>query len=156
MSIAWAVIEHLSRTAGAAPRTLFATHYFELTGLAEKLPGVVNAHATAREWTNQDGRKQVVFLYQIKPGAADRSYGIHVAEMAGLPESCIERAREILAQLESGDHRVQKSGGAKKKDDNQMRLFDEHPVVQQIRDLDMDNMTPMQAFTVLGELKDKC
>jgi DNA mismatch repair protein MutS len=155
MSIAWAVIEHLSRSNGSAPRTLFATHYFELTGLADKLPGVVNAHATAREWTNQEGRKQVVFLYQIKPGAADRSYGIHVAEMAGLPETCINRSREILTQLESGDHRVQKNG-PKQKNDNQMRLFDEHPVVQEIRGLNLDHLTPMQVFTLLSELKEKC
>lgn len=152
MSIAWAVIEHLGKLNG--PRTLFATHYFELTQLADKLPGVANAHATAREWTTQDGRKQVVFLYQIKPGAADRSYGIHVAEMAGLPDECIARAREILVQLESGSHRVQKEP-AKPETGGQMRLFDEHPVLQEIRTLDMDHMTPMQAFTVLSELKEK-
>ncbi len=155
MSIAWAVIEYLSKTNGSSPRTLFATHYFELTGLADKLAGVINAHATAREWSTPDGRKQVVFLYQIKPGAADRSYGIHVAEMAGLPEECINRAREILTQLESGDHRVQKSG-APKKSDNQLRLFDEHPVVKEIRDIDLNHLTPMQAFTILSELKEKC
>jgi DNA mismatch repair protein MutS len=105
ISIAWAVLEHLStayRTQGDSlgPRTLFATHYFELTELAGLLPGVKNANVEAREWTNADGKTEVVFLHKIATGPADRSFGIHVAQLAGLPESCLTRAQQILKTLE--------------------------------------------------------
>ncbi|MDE2290751.1 MAG: DNA mismatch repair protein MutS, partial [Elusimicrobia bacterium] len=96
ISIAWAVVEHLNRAGGQGgkgPRVLFATHYFELTELAELLPGVKNVNVEAREWTNAEGRTEVVFLHRISPGPADRSFGIHVAELAGLPEACLKRAR---------------------------------------------------------------
>jgi DNA mismatch repair protein MutS len=137
-----------------APRTLFATHYFELTQLAEKLPGVFNAHATAKEWPGPDGRKQVVFLYQIMPGPADRSYGIHVAEMAGLPSSCIDEAREILHQLEVGGHDLSKaSSGAPTK--NQLEFFGEHPLVDELNNLRLDEMTPLEALNKLAEFKKK-
>ncbi len=142
MSIAWAVIEHLS-TKG--PRTLFATHYFELTQLSDDLPGVVNAHATAKEWPGPDGKKQVVFLYQILPGPADRSYGIHVAEMAGLPEKVVERAREILHQMEGGSHKLSHHHGR----------GGVHPVVEEMKSLDVDAMTPREALNKLAELKEK-
>ncbi|MFH1723383.1 MAG: DNA mismatch repair protein MutS [Elusimicrobiota bacterium] len=106
ISIAWAVIEHLNK-AGAAkaeasstedfrprgPRVVFATHYFELTELADLLPGVHNINVEAREWTNAEGRTEVIFLHKISPGPADRSFGIHVAELAGVPQSCLSRAR---------------------------------------------------------------
>lgn len=152
VSIAWAVVEYLARSvAGGSPRTLFATHYFELTQLAESIPGVVNAHATAKEWPGANGRKQVVFLYQIRPGAADRSYGIHVAEMAGLPDACIVRAREILHHLESGDHRL--AAPARPKQRSQLELFEAHPVVEELRSLDLDTLTPLEALNVLSKLK---
>ncbi|MDE2492043.1 MAG: DNA mismatch repair protein MutS, partial [Elusimicrobia bacterium] len=113
ISIAWAVLEHLHdayAAAGAAeddakprgPRTLFATHYFELTELAKALPGVVNANVEVKEWTNAEGQTEVVFLHRIGAGPADRSYGIHVAALAGLPAALIARAGEILGGLESG------------------------------------------------------
>ncbi len=149
VSIAWAVIEFLSRS---GPRTLFATHYFELTQLEGRLPGVFNAHATAKEWPGPDGRKQVVFLYQILSGAADRSYGIHVAEMAGLPDDCIRRSREILKQLESGDHKLQNKPVAAS---SQLELFDSHPVVEELRALRVDTMTPLEALNTLNRLKGK-
>ncbi len=149
MSIAWAVIDHLSRS---GPRTLFATHYFELTQLAGKLPGVFNSHATAKEWPGEDGRRQVVFLYQIRPGAADRSYGIHVAEMAGLPQACIDRAREILTALEMGQPAFAPKDGASA---GQLDLFTEHPVVVELRSLKVEKLTPLEALNKLAELKDK-
>jgi DNA mismatch repair protein MutS len=95
LSIAWAVAEHLASNPGARPKTLFATHYHELTDLADALPGVVNAHVAAREW--QDG---IVFLRKIVPGRSDRSYGIQVARLAGLPPAVVARARAILHGLE--------------------------------------------------------
>ncbi len=150
VSIAWAVIEHLS---ARGPRTLFATHYFELTQLEGRLPGVFNAHATAKEWPGSDGRRQVVFLYQILPGAADRSYGIHVAEMAGLPDACITRAREILKQLESGDHRLTNTASTMKTS-KQLELFSEHPVVEALRNLSVESMTPLEALNQLSKLKE--
>jgi DNA mismatch repair protein MutS len=152
VSIAWAVVEHLTKVANS-PRTLFATHYFELTQLAERLPGVANAHATAKEWPGADGRRQVVFLYQIRAGAADRSYGIHVAEMAGVPQDCIQRAREILAQLESGNHNLAKSTPTN--EESQLDLFGTHPVVEEIKTIDVETLTPLQALNRLSELKKK-
>src|SRR5204862_776012 len=95
LSIAWAVAEHLATNARARPKTLFATHYHELTDLADATPGVVNFHVAVREW-----KDDIVFLRKIVPGRSDRSYGIQVARLAGLPASVIDRARQILAALE--------------------------------------------------------
>ncbi|MEQ1575160.1 MAG: DNA mismatch repair protein MutS [Vicinamibacterales bacterium] len=95
LSIAWAVAEHLATNARARPKTLFATHYHELTDLADALPGVVNAHVAAREW-----KDDIIFLRKIVAGRSDRSYGIQVARLAGLPSSVISRARAILGGLE--------------------------------------------------------
>ena len=96
LSIAWAVGEYLHDTPGLCPRTLFATHYHELTDLALTKPRVANAHFEAREW-----EEDVVFLHQIAPGSADKSYGIHVARLAGVPGEVLERAQEVLAVLEA-------------------------------------------------------
>lgn len=98
LSIAWAVVEHLHETPSAAARTLFATHYHELTDLALTLPRVANFHVEVKEWEGG-----IVFLRRVVPGATDRSYGIHVASLAGLPRSVIERAREVLRNLEAGE-----------------------------------------------------
>ena len=95
LSIAWAVAEHLATNPKARPKTLFATHYHELTDLADGTPGVVNFHVAAREW-----KDDIVFLHKIVPGRSDRSYGIQVARLAGLPRSVTDRAREILSALE--------------------------------------------------------
>ena len=95
LSIAWAVMEHLH--AKNRCRALFATHYHEMTGLSAKLPGVENATVAVREWEGE-----VIFLHEVRKGAADRSYGVQVARLAGLPASVVERARDILHQLESG------------------------------------------------------
>ena len=109
ISIAWAVLEHLhaayeakdSENGPRGPRTLFATHYFELTELAKTLPGVVNGNVEVKEWSGADGRTEIVFLHRIGAGPADRSYGIHVAALAGLPAQLISRAQKILSGLEN-------------------------------------------------------
>src|SRR6185295_18716150 len=131
ISIAWAVLEHLraSRRPGDAaqspgPRTLFATHYFELTELASLFPGIENANVEAREWTNAEGRTDVVFLHKISPGPADRSFGIHVARLAGLPEPCLARAREILETLENKSNSPQSEAPV-------LPLFENHPILQE-------------------------
>ena len=93
LSIAWAVAEHLATNARVRPKTLFATHYHELTDLADATPGVVNYHVAAREW-----KDDIIFLRKIVPGRSDRSYGIQVARLAGLPRPVVDRAREILAR----------------------------------------------------------
>ncbi|MCB4757039.1 MAG: DNA mismatch repair protein MutS [Elusimicrobia bacterium] len=154
ISIAWAVVEHLTKMP-MGPRTLFATHYFELTQLTDRLFGVANAHATAKEWPGPDGQRHVVFLYQIRPGPADRSYGLHVAEMAGVPEACVKRAREILGQLESGNHKLNAVSPSKEKGTGQLDLFGEHPVVEELRRLDVDGLTPIEALNKLAEMKEK-
>ena len=98
LSIAWAVAEYLATNPKARPKTLFATHYHELTDLADSHAGVVNFHVTAREYHDQ-----IVFLRKIVPGRSDRSYGIQVARLAGLPPTVIARAREILSGLEQDE-----------------------------------------------------
>src|SRR3989338_10250495 len=95
LSIAWAVAERLATNPTARPKTLFATHYHELTDLADATPGVVNYHVDAREW-----KDDIIFLRKIVPGRSDRSYGIQVARLAGLPRTVVDRAREILSALE--------------------------------------------------------
>jgi DNA mismatch repair protein MutS len=101
LSIAWAVVEHLHREHERGPRTLFATHYQELTQLDKHLPRLRNFSVAVKEW-NDD----IVFMRRVVPGAADRSYGIQVARLAGLPLSVIDRAKTILAKLESDDATV--------------------------------------------------
>ncbi len=95
LSLAWAVAEYLARDGRERPKTLFATHYHELTDLADSVPGVVNAHVEVREW-----KDDIVFLRKVVPGRSDRSYGIQVAGWPGLPPAVVERAREILTGLE--------------------------------------------------------
>ena len=153
ISIAWAVLEHLNRAYKGdgegmrGPRVLFATHLFELTKLAELLPGVRNANVEAREWTNAQGHTDVVFLHKISPGPADRSFGIHVAKLAGLPEACLRRAREILSQLES------ESKGAAA--EPELPLFDENPVIHELKLLDVNELTPVEALKKIAEWKKK-
>ncbi len=150
ISIAWAVVEHLYRPEGG-PKVLFATHYFELTELAEKFAGIKNCNIAVKEWTNALGRTEVVFLHKISGGPADKSYGIHVAQLAGLPESAIARAREILLTLETkGNIKVES------KDENQtplLPIFSGHPVLDELKMCDADNMTPMQALAAITDWK---
>jgi DNA mismatch repair protein MutS len=155
LSLAWAVAEHLATNARARPKTIFATHYHELTDLADALPGVANLHVVVREW-----KDDIVFLRKVVPGRSDRSYGIQVARLAGLPPSVVDRAREILAGLErdelSRGGRPSLSGGGGP-NNRQLGLFQtanvEDPMVARLRELDVDNLTPMQALALLADLK---
>ena len=157
LSIAWAVAEHLAKNSRARPKTLFATHYHELTDLADALPGVVNAHVTAREW-----RDEIVFLHKILPGRSDRSYGIQVARLAGLPPTVIARARDILSSLEQDE--LTRGGrpalsGAPPSSQQQLGLFQAavEPAAdtlrERIRDLDLNRTTPLEALQILSDLK---
>jgi DNA mismatch repair protein MutS len=157
LSIAWAVAEHLATNNRARPKTLFATHYHELTDLADAIPSVVNAHVTAKEW-----KDDIVFLHKILPGRSDRSYGIQVARLAGLPASVIARAREILAALEQDEltrgGRPSLSGTAPRVPQQQLGLFQAPPepdarLAARIRALDLDRTTPLEALRILDELK---
>jgi DNA mismatch repair protein MutS len=145
LSIAWAVVEYLHNHPDQRARTLFATHYHELTEMAERLPAVRNYSLTVVEEGNQ-----VVFLHKVEPGGADRSYGIHVAQLAGVPRPVIHRAEELLEQLESGKFRP----GTEKPATYQPVLFaDEHPVVEALQELDVSTMTPLEAINKLYELQ---
>jgi DNA mismatch repair protein MutS len=156
LSIAWAVAEHLASNARARPKTLFATHYHELTDLADALPGVVNYHVTAREYHDQ-----IVFLRKIVPGRSDRSYGIQVARLAGLPAGVVARAREILDGLEQDE--LARGGrptvtGAGREPVQQLGLFAptsaaEDRLRARLLDLDVNRLTPLEALTLLAELK---
>ena len=158
LALAWAVTEFLHAAEGPRPRTIFATHYHELTQLAESLPRLRNVHVTVKEWG--DG---VVFLHRIAEGAADRSYGIHVAQLAGLPAAVIERAKVVLAELESErtvEHLERGKGRGRASSAEaagQLPLFGtaSHPVVAELRDLDVERLTPLQALAVLAALKDR-
>jgi DNA mismatch repair protein MutS len=154
LSIAWAVAEHLATSPVARPKTLFATHYHELTDLADATPGVVNFHVAAREW-----KDDIVFLRKIVAGRSDRSYGIQVARLAGLPRTVVERARAILAALERDE--LTRGGrpsvsGTPAEPQQQLGLFQtavDDPLRLRLQAIDVDTMTPLQALTELAELK---
>ncbi len=144
LSIAWAIVEYLHNHPRLKPRTLFATHYHELVGLAETLPLVVNYNVAVAEEGDD-----VVFLRQIVPGGADRSYGIHVAQLAGLPRDVISRAKEVLAFLEehAPDAAISPSH---LKPAQQVALFPESsPILQELAQLDVAQMTPLEAINQL-------
>jgi DNA mismatch repair protein MutS len=155
LSLAWAVAEHLASDARRRPKTIFATHYHELTDLADALPGVVNAHVAAREF-----RDDIVFLHKIVDGRSDRSYGIQVARLAGLPPAVVERAAGILKSLEQDE--VQRGGrpslsGATAPEQRQLGLFqasaEPHPALVRLRALDIDRLSPLEALNLLAELR---
>jgi DNA mismatch repair protein MutS len=157
LSIAWAVAEHVASNERARPKTLFATHYHELTDLADALPGVVNAHVAAREW-----KDDIVFLHKILPGRSDRSYGIQVARLAGLPPGVIARAREILMSLERDE--LARGGrpslsGAAPQPQQQLGLFQaalseaDEKLKERIREIDLNRTTPLEALQILADLK---
>jgi DNA mismatch repair protein MutS len=155
LSLAWAVAEHLATNPTLRPKTLFATHYHELTDLADATPGVVNFHVAAREW-----KDDIIFLRKIVPGRSDRSFGIQVARLAGLPLPVIERARAILAALERDE--LTRGGrpsvsGTTTDPQQQLGLFQTPAPDDQLRQrlaaVDVDRMTPLEALTFLSELK---
>ena len=157
LSIAWAVAEYLATNTRARPKTLFATHYHELTDLADAVAGVVNFHVTAREYHDE-----IVFLRKIVAGRSDRSYGIQVARLAGLPPAVVERAREILSGLEQDElargGRPTVSGSGQPAPTQQLALFSaaspaEERLVSRLRDVDINRLTPIDALTLLASLK---
>jgi len=151
ISIAWSVSEHLHNDIGC--KTIFATHYHELTQLADSLVAVRNYNVQVREVGDQ-----ILFLHRLQPGGADRSYGIEVGRLAGLPAGVLDRARELLRLLEA-EQIVPRSGRTSAPPANagdQLALFGlmTHPVVQQLRTLDPNKMTPIQALEMLARLVD--
>jgi len=148
VSIAWAVVEYIHNHPGLRSRTLFATHYHELTQLSDLLPGVRNYNVAVSE-----AGGQVVFLHKIVPGGADRSYGIHVAQLAGLPRPVIQRASEIMQQLElSSGKAVKINPGISQ----QMALFPEtNPMLDELKDLDINTLSPIEALNKLYEWQKK-
>lgn len=156
LSIAWAVAEHIATNARARPKTLFATHYHELTDLADAISGVVNFHVAAREW-----KDDIIFLHKILAGRSDRSYGIQVARLAGLPPSVITRARDILQSLEQDE--LTRGGkpalsGAPPAAQQQLGLFQaaspaDEKLKEKIREIDINRTTPIDALRILEELK---
>ncbi|MFY9911828.1 MAG: DNA mismatch repair protein MutS [Candidatus Sulfotelmatobacter sp.] len=149
LAIAWAAIEYLHARVRA--KTLFATHYFELTELAEQLSGVKNYHVSVKETGGG-----IVFLRKVESGAADRSYGIEVAKLAGLPNEVIARAREVLAEHESAERELtgHLSPGAEPPA-AQLTIFTplSQPVLEKLREVDLNRITPLEALNLLAELK---
>jgi DNA mismatch repair protein MutS len=156
LSIAWAVAEYLATNPRARPKTLFATHYHELTDLADALPGIANLHVEVREW-----RDDIVFLRKVVPGRSDRSYGIQVARLAGLPAGVVGRAREILQALERDE--LARGGRPSlsrtpSEPQQQLPLFQaastagQH-IVDRLRQLEVNELTPLAALTLIADLK---
>jgi DNA mismatch repair protein MutS len=149
LAIAWAAVEYIHARTRA--KTLFATHYFELTELAEQLAGVKNYHVAVKETGGG-----IVFLRKVEPGAADRSYGIEVAKLAGLPHEVIVRAREVLAEHENAERQV--TGHLSPGMDRapaQLTIFTplSQPVLERLHEVDLDRLTPIEALNLLAELK---
>ncbi len=156
LSLAWAICEHIHEQIGA--RTLFATHYHELTQLSDTMPRVTNLNVAVKEWDDQ-----VVFLHRIVPGGADKSYGIHVARLAGIPGPVNERAKEILAQLEDAQRdrydqpKIQPPTPRRSAAPMQLTLFGfaDHPVLDELRKPSLDTLTPEAALELVQRLRDR-
>jgi len=150
LSVAWAVVEFINERIKA--RTVFATHYHELTSMAAIYPTIRNFQVAVRKWENQ-----VVFLHQIIPGGCDDSYGIEVAKLAGLPKPSIARARQVLRLLESGKFNQSELGAGIYKERVQPSLFDRQPskVEKMLDEIDPDRVTPMEALQILRRLKEE-
>jgi DNA mismatch repair protein MutS len=152
LAIAWAAVEYLH--AHVRAKTLFATHYFELTELAEQLSGVKNYHVSVKETGGS-----VVFLRRVEPGAADRSYGIEVAKLAGLPNEVVIRAREVLAEHESSERRLSShltpGSSTEPERPTQLTIFTplSQLVLEKLREVDLNRLTPLEALNLLAELK---
>lgn len=152
ISLAWSVVEYLHDHVGC--RTLFATHYHELTDLEKSLDGIKNLNVAVREWEDE-----VVFLHKIIEGAADKSYGIHVARLAGVPRGVIERAKDILAQLEEehldaeGRAKIARQPETRRQGHLQLTLFGpaDHPLLDDIRQVDLNQTTPMEAMRLISQ-----
>ncbi|MCB9515137.1 MAG: DNA mismatch repair protein MutS [Candidatus Krumholzibacteriia bacterium] len=152
LSLAWSVLEYLHAEERRRPKTLFATHYHELTRLEQDLPRLANYHVTVKEWA--DG---IVFLRKIERGPAERSYGIHVARLAGLPPSVIQRAFQLLHWIEQSQTMDGSAPGAPAPARAQMELFGgaAHPVLETLRGIDPAAMTPLEALNLLHRLRER-
>jgi DNA mismatch repair protein MutS len=165
LSIAWAVVEHLQKHTRA--RTLFATHYHELTELAELLPAVKNVHVSVKETPNE-----IIFLRHVEPGSANKSYGIEVARLAGLPRSVVERAREVLRRHEQSEHQLSEkltpgaadlaaqtadgsapANGIRRNYQEVLFTPLDREVLDKLRASDLDQLKPIDALNLLAELK---
>jgi len=146
LAIAWAVVEYIHNHPGLRAKTLFATHYHELTDLAERLPHVVNFNVAVAE----QGDK-VIFLHKVVPGAADRSYGVHVAQLAGLPKPVVARAQEILAELEASGAAGPRRSAAAPAVYQLSLLSHEDPVIADLKALDVSSLSPLAALNKLYE-----
>ncbi|MBU1626284.1 DNA mismatch repair protein MutS, partial [bacterium] len=160
LSIAWSVVEYIHNTEGLRAKTLFATHYHELAEIVKLLSGVKNMSMAIREWNDQ-----IIFLYKVIDGSVDRSYGVEVARLAGLPDEVIRRAREVLADLENKDQKLVAGNIQKKKTKQktpepivrQLTLFSDmkDPIIKHLSELDINNMTPLQALEEIIKIKDR-
>jgi DNA mismatch repair protein MutS len=150
LAIAWAVAEFLGGWRGRGVKTLFATHYHELTRLAEKRPRVHNLNVAAREVGGA-----LHFIYKLVPGAASRSYGVQVARLAGLPREVTGRAAELLAAIEAGELEQAADSAAAATGERQMGLFDRRgtSVLERLRAADLDRLAPLDALKLLDDLK---
>jgi DNA mismatch repair protein MutS len=159
LSLAWSISEYIAKKIKC--RTLFATHYHEITEMANMFTNVKNEHVSVREW-----KDEIVFLYKIVPGRTNKSYGIHVAKLAGIPKSVLERANKILSDLESNFSRevhmqtISKSIDPKA-DGGQMILFNDYPetslepdpIIDEIIETKIETLTPIDALNFLQRLK---
>jgi len=153
LSIAWAVTEYIHNNPKICAKTLFATHYHELTELAEFLPRVKNYQVAVKQWEDE-----IIFLRKIVPGGCDDSYGIHVARLAGIPDKVLKRAKEILADLESGELSSLKAGGTVSEPAAyQLSIFSakDNLIAEELKKMDLDKLTPIQALNKLNQLKRK-
>jgi len=147
ISIAWAITEFLYKPDGG-PKVLFATHYFELTDLENKYEGIKNFHARVEEYKDAAGQSKIAFLYKINEGAGDKSYGIHVAELAGLPQTTIVRAKKVLKDLEA-----KKGTSVSRKEELSGGDLFSSPIVQEIKLCDPQSLTPLEALQMIVEWK---
>jgi DNA mismatch repair protein MutS len=160
ISIAWAIVEYLHKAdQGGGPKTLFATHYHELTDLSRVLPGVKNFNVQVKEWNDE-----IIFLRKIVPGGTDKSYGIQVARLAGLPKRVLDRAHEVLFNLEQSEFdevgvpKISHSENVDLKNTSgQLGLFSEpeNPLIQKIKEIDPNQLSPREALEVLFELTER-
>ena len=155
ISIAWAIVEYIHEHPKAKARTLFATHYHELNEMEKQYPRIKNYNVSVKEVNNQ-----VIFLRKLERGGSEHSFGIHVAKLAGMPKSIVNRANEVLKQLEKDNQGVSAAnvGKTQSNDGYQLSFFQlDDPVLSQIRDeilnLDVNNLTPLEALNKLNEIK---
>jgi DNA mismatch repair protein MutS len=153
LSLAWAIVEYLHETPEHAAKVLFATHYHELTDLARQLERLVNCSMAVKEW-----QRKILFLHRVVDEPADRSYGIHVAQLAGVPQSVCRRAEEILVGLERHELNVGGASGPSHRagGGRQLELFrsSNEEIYEQLRSMDIDRLSPLEALNVLADLKE--